>query len=103
MYIIKNRITNEYDRKGHKSFHPVSRDAWEKLAHAKNHVAMKCTWYGDFMNNIQWYINADFLEIDETGIVSIVPVAEYLEEYLPVCCKRNLIPQSIYHDIANAM
>ena len=42
MYIIKNRITNEYDTKGiYSGFHIMNRSAWDKLTHAKNHVTCK--------------------------------------------------------------
>jgi hypothetical protein len=40
MYIIKNRVNGEYDRKGLNAFSKVKRGAWDKIGHAKNHVLL---------------------------------------------------------------
>ena len=74
MWIIKNRVTGEYDRKGHsKQRNKVSRDAWNTLAHAKCHVADA--------GFDEWFLEADFIEITEEGIGRIEPVIDYLREH----------------------
>lgn len=84
MYIIKNRVTNEYDTKGiHSGFHKMNRSAWDKLTHAKSHVVCKLDSFSrpvGFM--FDWYMNADFIEVSEYGgTVSKMPVSDYLREY----------------------
>lgn len=85
MYVIKNRVTGEYDRKGHKPFHKVSRDAWSTLGQAKNHVAMRvrpCR-IGVPDDALRWYCDADFIEIteDSSSGLNIIPVVSYLQTY----------------------
>ena len=74
MWIIKNRVTGEYDTKGqsHKRDR-VNRHGWATLGHAKCHV-VNGGWD-------EWYLEADFLEITEDGVGRVVPVVDYLREY----------------------
>ena len=84
MYIIKNRITNEYDTKGiYRGFHRINRSAWDKLTHAKNHVLCKLDSFSVPEGSMfDWYMNADFIEISENGgAVAKMPVSDYLSEY----------------------
>ena len=76
MWIIKNRVTGEYERKGQYGKRDrVVRSAWGTLGQAKCHVA----------NNgfDEWYMDADFVEISEpgNGCVRVEPVSDYLREY----------------------
>ncbi len=73
MWIIKNRVTGEYERKGkHGKRDKITRAAWGTLGQAKCHVA----------NNgfDEWYMSADFIEVTEEGIGRIEPVSNYLCE-----------------------
>lgn len=84
MYIIKNRVNGEYDTKGiYGGFHKVKRNAWDKLAHARNHVLYKLNIsYGKVdPETFNWYMNADFIEIGEDGAGVVIPVSDYLREY----------------------
>ena len=82
MYIIKNRVNGEYDRRGSSdTFHKVKRGAWNQIGHAKNHVILRCADWDVNHKALAWYLDADFIEIDETGTKSIVPVSEYLTQY----------------------
>lgn len=74
MWIIKNRISGEYDRKGMGStFDKVTTSAWDTLGHAKCHVSQKLIG-----SNFLWYLAADFVEVTENGVGRTVPVASYL-------------------------
>lgn len=74
MWVIKNRVTGEYDRKGmYKKRDKINRSAWTKLSHAKCHVTL--TGFSE------WYMNADFIEMTDEGIGKVIPVSEYLREY----------------------
>ena len=82
MFIIKNRVNGEYDRRGsYDTFHKVKRGAWDKIGHAKNHVSMRVLDCRVDHNALTWYLDADFIEMDETGIKSVIPVSEYLKKY----------------------
>lgn len=71
MWIIKNRVTGEYDTKGvGRKRDKVNRHGWNTLGHAKCHVAT--------VGFDEWYLDADFVEISEAGIGRIEPVSEYL-------------------------
>lgn len=83
MYIVKNRITGEYDRRGSTdTFSKVKRGAWDKISHVKCHVINVLLSYY-FVDNkaFDWYMNADFIEINENGIGKIIPVRDYLRDY----------------------
>lgn len=75
MWIIKNRVTGEYERKGtyYSKRDRFNRNAWNTLAHAKCHVA--CVGYDE------WFMEADFIEITDEGPGKILPVSDYLREY----------------------
>ena len=83
MFIIKNRVNGEYDTKGLcKPMDTVNRSSWNKLAQAKNHVAQKITTvYYSKLQYVDWYIDADYMEIDETGTLSVTPVVDHLRKY----------------------
>lgn len=83
MYIIKNRINGEYDRRGtHNTFDKVKRGAWDKLSHAKCHVLnVLMSGYQVRPKAFDWYIDADFIEINEDGVSKITPVIDYLRIY----------------------
>lgn len=89
MWIIKNRVTGEYERKGINSARDkFNRNAWGTLSQAKCHVA--CRGYEE------WFMEADFVEVTEEGTGRIMPVSEYLREYYgknkwtPAWIKRRL-------------
>jgi hypothetical protein len=94
MYIIKNRVSNEYDTKGiYRGFHIMNRCAWDKLSHAKNHVTYKLGSFsrpdGDMFD---WYMNADFIEVSEHGgTLAKIPVSDYLREYYKNSYKIRLL------------
>lgn len=74
MWIIKNRVTGEYDRKGMTAKRDkLNRAAWETLGQAKCHVV-----YNGFN---EWYMDADFIEMTEEGLGAVEPVSEYLREH----------------------
>lgn len=74
MWIIKNRVTGEYERKGmSKKRDKINRNAWNTLAQAKCHVV-----YGGFD---EWFMEADFIEMTDDGLGKVLPVSEYLREY----------------------
>ena len=74
MWLIKNRVTGEYDLKGLSGKRSlVSRHAWETLARAKVHVSQN--------GFDEWYMNADFIEVTENGVRHVEPVQAYLKEY----------------------
>ena len=82
MFIIKNRVNGEYDRRGsYNTFHKVKRGAWDKIGHAKNHVICRLESRSVDHEALAWYLDADFIEIDETGGKLIIPVTDYLREY----------------------
>ena len=82
MFIIKNRVNGEYDRRGSSdTFHKVKRGAWGMLGHAKNHVIMRVADVRVNHQALAWYFDADFIEVDETGTKSVIPVSEYLRQY----------------------
>jgi hypothetical protein len=82
MFIIKNRVNGEYDSRGlYKSMDTVNRSSWNKLAQAKNHVAQKVTAYYNHLQYVDWYIDADYIEIDETGTLNVFPVIDHLKTY----------------------
>lgn len=84
MYIIKNRVNGEYDRQGiYGGFHKLKRGAWDRLAHARNHVLGKLgASYGTTdPEKFDWYMNADFIEITLDGKGEVIPVCDYLREY----------------------
>ena len=76
MWIIKNRVTGEYERKGMTAKRDkVNRSAWGTLGQAKCHVV-----YGDVFD--EWYMDADFIEVTEEGLSGKVePVSEYIREH----------------------
>lgn len=75
MWIIKNRVTGEYERKGQsKKRDKVSRAAWATLAHAKCHV---CDSGFD-----KWFMDADFIEITEEGTGRVIPVVDYMRDHV---------------------
>lgn len=74
MWIIKNRVTGEYDRKGHSGKrNNITRHAWDTLGRAKCHVAD--------VGFDEWFWDADFIEIDENGIGRVIPVSDYLRDH----------------------
>ena len=74
MWIIKNRVTGEYERKGMSGKRDkITRSAWSNLGRAKCHVV-----YGEFD---EWFMDADFIEMTDEGIGEVVPVIDYLREY----------------------
>lgn len=74
MWIIKNRVTGEYERKGHGCKRDkVTRHAWDTLGRAKCHVVDH--------GFDKWYLDADFVEIDENGVGRIIPVVDYLRDH----------------------
>ena len=84
MYIIKNRVSGEYDQKGIGAvFCKVKRSAWDKISHAKCHVTntLDCGSSSRFNRIFNWYMDADFIEISEDGVGVVIPVREYLHEY----------------------
>lgn len=84
MWIIKNRMTNEYDTKGlSQRFCPAERAAWTKLGSAKNHVINKVGNNYPHHDILNWYCNADFINIgkDDSEYVEAFPVIEYLRKY----------------------
>lgn len=76
MWIIKNRVTGEYARKGmYAKRDKVSRNAWGTLGQAQCHV-IQCGVLD------KWYMDADFIEITEEGLTGrIEPVSEYLNNH----------------------
>ena len=91
MFIIKNRVNGEYDRRGsYNTFDKIKRGAWDKIGHAKNHVNMRVSyWNGVNHKILAWYLDADFIEIDENGIVSTIPVSQYLHDYYATARQAN--------------
>lgn len=83
MFIIKNRVNGEYDRRGTRStFHKVKRGAWDKIGHAKNHIVGNLYgWSRVPEKEFDWYMDADLIELDESGVKSVIPVSEYLKKY----------------------
>lgn len=78
MWIIKNRISGEYDSKGlGTNFSKVNRSGWATIGHAKSHVAQKLS-----NCNFLWYMCADFIEFSESGTVNTIPVIGYLATYV---------------------
>lgn len=74
MWIIKNRESGEYERKGQsKKRDKVTRASWATLAHAKCHVVNS--------GFDEWFVAADFIEITEEGVGRIESVLEYMREY----------------------
>ena len=84
MWAIKNRVTEEWDSKGIRPiFHKVARGAWASLNHAKTHVAVAIRQRNaDGETAFNWYRDAVFMEFTEEGIGQVIPVADYLKEYL---------------------
>jgi hypothetical protein len=83
MWIIKNRITGEYDTKGlFKPMDKLNRSSWGTLGQAKCHVAQKITACYRRLQFLDWYLDADYMEIDETGTLNTIPVIEHLKIYL---------------------
>jgi hypothetical protein len=75
MWVIKNRITNEYDHKGMSGKrNTVARAAWGTLGQAKCHVCMNMADH--------WYLEADFINISEDGTGLTFPVIDYIKDYL---------------------
>ncbi len=75
MWIIKNRVTGEYERKGMSGKRDkVNRHAWDTLGRAKCHVV----YTGRFD---EWFLDADFIEVTEDGIGLVIPVSDYLREH----------------------
>lgn len=82
MFIIKNRVTGEYDTRGlYNSMNKFNKSSWNKLAQAKSHVAQKVTVYYNRLQYVDWYIDADYIEIDETGALNVFPVIDHLKTY----------------------
>lgn len=84
MWIIKNRVTNEYDTKGvSQRFCTAERAAWSKLGFAKTHVINKAGNHYPHHNILKWYADADFINTgkDDTEHLEVFPVIEYLREY----------------------
>ena len=78
MWIIKNRVTGEYERKGHGCKRDkVTRHAWDTLGRAKCHVVDN--------GFDKWYLDADFVEIDENGVGRIRALRCCLVENEDVC------------------
>ena len=76
MWIIKNRLTGEYDNRGISNrFSKVTRYGWSQLGHAKNHVAQNLNL---LPCNLEWYMNADFIQLEESGKGDVIPVSEYI-------------------------
>lgn len=74
MWIIKNRVTGEYERKGTSCKRDkFNRHAWDTLARAKCHVA--------YIGFDEWFMDADFIEVTEEGKGRVEPVIDYLREY----------------------
>lgn len=87
MYIIKNRVTGEYDRMGHRPFDKIQRHAWSTLGQAKNHIAMRISPNNNRYppeDELRWYCDADFIEIteDENSGTNLIPVVSYLQQFL---------------------
>lgn len=96
MWIIKNRMTNEYDTKGlSQRFCPAERAAWSKLGSAKNHVIHKVGGYRPCLRLLEWYCNADLINIgkDDSEYVEAFPVIEYLREYY--ICQRDYLTEEM--------
>ena len=82
MFIIKNRVNGEYDTKGlYGSMDKLNRGCWATLRHAKNHVSQKVSAYCRELRYVDWYIDADYIEIDETGTLNVFPVIDHLKTY----------------------
>lgn len=82
MFIIKNRVNGEYDTRGlYGSMNTFDRSSWNTLGQAKNHVAQKVTGYWYSLQYIDWYIDADYIEVNESGTLNVYPVVEHLREY----------------------
>ena len=82
MFIIKNRVNGEYDTRGlYKPMDTINRSSWNTLAQAKSHVAQKITAVYRNLQYVDWYINADYIEVDETGTLSVTPVVDHLRKY----------------------
>ena len=74
MWIIKNRVTGEYERKGQSCKRDrFNRHAWDTLGRAKCHVA--------YIGFDEWFMDADFIEVTEEGTGRTEPVVDYLREY----------------------
>ena len=95
MFIIKNRVNDEYDRRGsYDTFHKVKRGAWDKIGHAKNHVICRLERHDGIDHKaFAWYLEADFIEIDETGGKLIIPVTDYLKDYFSESRKLKWLTQ----------
>lgn len=82
MFIIKNRVNGEYDTKGlYSPMDTLNRSCWAKLAQAKSHVSQKITALYRKLQFVDWYIDADYIELDETGTLNVTPVVEHLRKY----------------------
>ena len=79
MWVIKNRVTGEYDSKGISEVrNKVVRAAWGTIGHAKSHITNCHCHYNRFD---KWYMDADFIEITENGVGRVEPVIDYLRGY----------------------
>ena len=97
MFIIKNRVNGEYDTKGlYKPMDTINRSSWNTIGQAKNHVSQKITAYYNRLQYVDWYINADFIEIDESGTLSVTPVVNHLMCYFSNNYKtKYLTPEQV--------
>lgn len=85
MWLIQNRETKEYIRRNGKPPHKVYRDGWNTFANAKQHVAVKIN-----LNNFDWYLDADFIEVlDDGEEIRVIPVTRYLQEYFDRISAHN--------------
>ena len=83
MWIIKNRVTGEYDRKGlGYGFSKITRTGWTKIAYAKSHIVHKTILYLFNLDHFNWYLDADFIKLDESGTQEVIPVGKYLIQML---------------------
>ena len=97
MFIIKNRVNGEYDIRGlYRPMNTFDRSSWNKLGQAKNHVSQKITAYYNSLQYVDWYIDADYIEVDETGTLNVYPVVEHLREYFKGNYKaKYLTPEQV--------
>lgn len=97
MFIIKNRVNGEYDIRGlYTPMQKVARSTWNTIGQAKNHTVQKITAYYHKLQYLDWYIDADYIEVDETGTLSVTPVVEHLRKYFTGCYHaKYLTPEQV--------
>jgi len=83
MIQIKNRITGLYDIRGSHGVNSWTnkmhkRGCWGCLSHAKCHVTQEIGGYSLYIDNIKYYLDSDFVIVNDDYSISIEPVATHV-------------------------